>query len=91
MKFMMTFTWTPDAETRAEAIARFQNKGGVPPDGVTLLGRWTSADLSCGFGLFETDDPRKLAQFAYAWNDLMQLRLAPVLDDEALASVFAAV
>jgi hypothetical protein len=89
MKFVMTFTWTPDTDTRAEAIARFQQNGGVPPDGVTLLGRWTRADLSGGFGLFETDDPKKLAQFAYMWNDLMQLALVPVIEDEALASVLA--
>jgi hypothetical protein len=45
MKFMLTFTWNPDADTRATEIERFQKTGGVPPQGVKLLGRWTRADL----------------------------------------------
>nr|WP_244212291.1 DUF3303 family protein [Paraburkholderia hospita] len=46
MKFMLTFTWTPDARIREEAIERFQKTDGLPPAGATLLGRWTRADLS---------------------------------------------
>lgn len=91
MKFLMTFDWTPDAEDRAEGIARFQQTGGEPPEGVTLLGRWTRADLSGGFALLETDDPKKLAAFAYEWNDLMELDITPVLADEELLSVIESV
>jgi hypothetical protein len=60
MKFILTFDWTPDAEERAEGIARFQKTGGFPPKGVRLLGRWTRADLSGGFALLESDDATKL-------------------------------
>ena len=65
MKFMLTFSWTPDAKARAEGIGRFQKTGGLPPEGVKLLGRWTRTDLSAGFDLLETDDPRKLTEFSY--------------------------
>jgi len=84
MKFMLTFDWTPDTQTRAEGIARFQKSGDLP-QGVALLGRWTRADLSGGFDLLETDDPAKLAEFAYRWSDLMDLEITPVLVDQELA------
>lgn len=86
MKFMMTFSWTPDPQRRAEGIARFNRTGGVPPDGVKLLGRWTQADLGGGFDLLETEDAGKLTEFAYMWSDLMELKITPVLDDQALVA-----
>jgi hypothetical protein len=85
MKFILTFTWTPDAQKRAEGIARFQKTGGLPPEGVKLLGRWTKADLSGGFDLLETEDAKKLLEFAYMWGDLMELSVFPVLEDQELS------
>jgi hypothetical protein len=87
MKFMMTFHWAPDAQQRAEGIERFQRTGGLPPDGVRLVGRWTRADLGGGFDLLETDDAAKLTEFAYQWSDLMELEITPVLEDAELAGV----
>ncbi|AKM05374.1 MULTISPECIES: DUF3303 domain-containing protein [Burkholderia cepacia complex] len=91
MKFMMTFHWAPDTQQRADAIERFQRTGGLPPDGVRLVGRWTRADLSAGFDLLETDDMKKLTEFAYQWSDLMELDIAPVLDDAELGEVLGRV
>jgi hypothetical protein len=91
MKFMMTFHWAPDTQQRAEGIARFQRNGGLPPDGVQLLGRWTRADLGAGFDLLETDDMKKLTEFAYQWSDLMHLDIVPVLDDAELGEVLGRV
>ncbi|MFC5475702.1 DUF3303 domain-containing protein [Paraherbaspirillum soli] len=87
MKFITTFSWKADAQIRNEAIARFQKTGGLPPKGVTLLGRWTRADFNGGFDLVETDDPQALAEFALMWSDLMELNTYPVLEDQALAAV----
>ena len=87
MKFMMTFDWTPDTKTRAEAIARFRNTGGLPPKGAKLLGRWTRADISGGYDLLESDDPQALAEFALMWSDLMHVTIVPVLEDGQLAEV----
>ncbi len=91
MKFMMTFRWAPDTQQRAEAIERFQQTGGLPPDGIQLVGRWTCADLSAGFDLLETDDMKKLTEFAYQWSDLMELDIRPVLDDAELGEVLGRV
>lgn len=91
MKFMLTFTWAPDARIREEAIERFQKTGGLPPTGVTLLGRWTRADLSGGFDLLEADDLRKVTEFAYMWSDLMKMDITPVVEDDDLNAVFRTV
>ena len=87
MKYMLTFNWTPDPETRAESIARFQQTGGLPPAGVKLLGRWTRVDFSGGFGLVESDDPLALAEFALMWSDLMTIGISPIIEDEGLSEV----
>jgi len=87
MKFILTFTWSPDTQTRAETIARFQKTGGLPPKGAKLLGRWTRVDLSGGVDLLESDAPQALAEFAWQWSDLMKMEIFPVLEDQELASV----
>lgn len=87
MKFMLTFNWKPDTKTRDEGIARFRKTGAQPPKGAKLLGRWTRADFSGGFDLLESDDPQALAEFALMWSDLMELTIAPVLEDEQLSAV----
>jgi hypothetical protein len=87
MKFIVTFDWKPDTKQREEGIARFRKTGGMPPKGATLLGRWTRADFSGGYDLVESEDPQALAEFALQWSDLMELRIAPVLEDEQLTAV----
>jgi hypothetical protein len=87
MKFMLTFTTTPDKEKRNEAIARFLKTGGQPPKGAKLLGRWTRLDFSQGYDLLESDDPKVLIEFALAWNDVMQIEIVPVIEDQGLSEV----
>jgi hypothetical protein len=83
MKFILTFTMPP--ETRDEAITRFLETGGQPPPGVTLLGRWTQLDLCAGFVLLESEDAQALTAFAHRWSDLLELTMAPVLEDRELS------
>jgi hypothetical protein len=85
MTFILTFTLPP--ETRDEAIARFLETRGQPPPAVTLLGRWTQLDLCGGFVLLESEDPHALAAFAHGWSDVVELTIAPVLEDQALSEV----
>ncbi|HSQ03411.1 MAG TPA: DUF3303 family protein [Burkholderiales bacterium] len=88
MKFMLIFSWKSAIEARDHAIARFKTTGGQPPEGVTLLGRWTRADFNGGFALLETDDPAALGDFSMMWSDIMELTIVPVLNDSELAGVF---
>jgi hypothetical protein len=89
MKFMVTFTLQPDSKKRAQGIARFKKIGTKVPAGAKFIGRLTRADLSGGFVLLETTDPKALADFAYDWSDLMELSVVPVVEDEGLSKVFA--
>jgi hypothetical protein len=88
MKFMVTFSLPADPAKRTEGIARFKKMGATAPGGAKFIGRLTRADLSGGFVLLETDEPRQLADFAYAWSDILELEITPVLEDEGLAQVF---
>jgi hypothetical protein len=87
MKFMLTFTTTPDKEKRNEAISRFLKTGGLPPKGAKLLGRWTRLDFSKGYDLLESDEPKALTEFALAWNDIMEIEIVPVIEDQQIAEV----
>jgi hypothetical protein len=87
MKFILSFSWKPNTQTRDEGIARFRKTGGQPPAGVKLLGRWTRADFSGGFDLLESADSQALAEFALTWSDLMELTIVPVLEDQELSEV----
>lgn len=87
MKFILTFSWEPDRQKRDEGIARFLKTGGQPPKGATLLGRWTRLDLSGGFVLLDSNDPKALTEFGLMWNDLMTLAIIPVAEDAELADV----
>ena len=90
MKFMLLFKITSDKAKRNEAIQRFLKKGGQPPKGAKLLGRWTAADFSHGFDLLESDDPKALTQFALEWSDLMEQQITPVVEDRDLLEVLKA-
>jgi Protein of unknown function (DUF3303) len=85
MQFILTFTVPP--ATRDAAMARFLETGGQPPPGVRLLGRWTQLDLCGGFVVLESEDPHALAAFAHGWSDVVELTIAPVLEDQALSEV----
>jgi len=87
MTFMLTFSWEPDRARRDEGIARFLRTGGMPPNGVKLLGRWTRLDMSGGFVLLESEDSKALAESSLMWNDLMSLAIVPIAGDAELADV----
>jgi hypothetical protein len=89
MKFMLTFAIKPQSNNRDEAIARFKRTGADMPKGARLLGRWTAADFSGGFVLVESDDAAALTENSLRWSDLMELRIAPVLEDTQLGEVLA--
>jgi hypothetical protein len=84
---MVTFTIPSDKAKRDEAIARFKKTGGPPPQGATLLGRWTQLDMSTVYVLVESDDPKALAGYAIDWSDLLMVETAPVMEDTELSDV----
>jgi Domain of unknown function (DUF3303) len=80
-------TCTVPPARRDAALARFLETSGQPPPGVRRLGRWTQFDLCGGFVVLESEDPHALAAFAHGWSDVVELTIAPVLEDQALSEV----
>ncbi len=79
MKYMITFPLPKD--TFKETMARFLDNGGLPPAGVTMLGRWHSLSTSESFVLAETDDPTGVYRWLASWSDLLDFRVIPVIED----------
>jgi hypothetical protein len=61
-----------------------QEDGGQRPQGVKLLGRWTPTDFSGGYFLLENENAGALTELALQWSDLIEVELAPVVDDKAV-------
>ena len=89
MKFMTT--WHARPGTLREAVGRFLAGQGTPAAGVTLLGRWQSADFSGGFSLFESDNPVAIFETAAVWADLLDLKTTLVVEDADAGPVLAKV
>ena len=85
MKFMIT--WQMHSGKLHDTLAKFsqmtpkqdQALGGKQ---VKLVGRWHDLVRGRGVAIFETDDPQALSKYALAWNRVMDLDIAVVLDDE---------
>ena len=87
MIHVMTFTFKP--EHRNAVIARFKETGGLPPEGVKMLGRWHGIGTNKGVCVAESDDPLAVAKWGQEWSDLMSFDIYPVLTDEEMAKVLS--
>ena len=80
MQFMITFPLTHHAYK--ERISRFLESGALPPEGLTMHGRWFTASHSKGFMLAETDDAKALFRWVSEWTDIIDFTVEPVVTDE---------
>ena len=87
MKFMMTYDI--HNESWHAAVSRFLETGGLPQEGLKLVGRWHSAAGRNGFLLLEGDDVSAIYRYAAEWHDFCDLVVTPVLEDEAAAAVLS--
>lgn len=85
MNFMVVWTFKPDHSK--DAIARFQETGGMPPAGVRMIARWHDVAGGRGFAITETDDPVAASKWCHDWTDLLSFEVIPVLNDEQLGQV----
>lgn len=85
MKYITSWIYDP---SNVDAITeRFQQTGGMPPDGVTMLGRWFDVAGGRGYALSESDNPVAMAKWVRGWSDLMSFEITPVVDDEQMMQV----
>lgn len=87
MKFMST--WSLREGQTATAAKRFLAGDGAPPPGITMLGRWHAADLSCGWALVECDDAQPLYANSVKWADELAMETVPVVEDQAAGEELA--
>ena len=88
MTFMITYKILP--AHRDAAQQRFKQGGGLPPEGIKMIGRHHKADGSGGFTLCESDDVVALAKWTQDWSDLLEFETSPVLDDKQFGIVLGA-
>ena len=88
MKTMVT--WSAKPGCVPEAVRRFLAGMAGPDEGVTILGRWHSVDMSIGFTLSESDSPAAHYAIAAKWADIMDLKTYLVIEDSEVGPLMAA-
>lgn len=86
MKFLVS--WTLPPATFRPAVARFLEGGGMPPAGVTLIGRWHGMS-GAGCAVVETDDDKALYDWVAEWSEFLPMQTTPVLEDADAGEVLS--
>jgi len=85
MKFHISYEFAP--ESRNEIQAQFKETGGLPGEGVTLIGRYYAIEGLTGFILAESDDPIAIGKWMQEWTHSISFEIVPVVDDAGIAEV----
>ena len=85
MQFLIHFKIKP--EHRDANFNHVKEKGHGEPPGVKLLGPWFALNQQAGWAIAETDDPIDIGKWMYAWSDLNELEIIPVVDDAGQRSI----
>jgi Protein of unknown function (DUF3303). len=86
MKFMIT--WRIPVGCYKAAAERFLSTGAPDAAGMKTLGRWHVPASYSGWHLVE-GDPVAVAELHAGWADVLELEIAPVLDDSEAATGIA--
>ena len=88
MKFMVTWDVHPDQ--RVEVMTMWSSLSAEERadvgTGVRLIGRWHNLAEYTGVAVVEADDATALMVYLGQWNPVMDINVAPVLDDEESAA-----
>ena len=58
---------------------RFRDQGRQITDGVSYVGSWVTADLTCCFQVMEAADRSALNEWMARWADLVDFEVVPVI------------
>ena len=89
MKFMVKWTiretnWLPILKHWSAMTPQQRADGGA---GVRILGRWHDMAARSGVAILEATDLAAVLHYAGQWNPVMDLDIAPVVDDEESAAI----
>ena len=85
MQFMVKYNVAP--EYRDQVQQQFKATGGLPPEGVEMLGRWHNAPSLCGYILCETDNPVAIGKWFQEWTPILSFEVEMVVSDGEIAEV----
>jgi hypothetical protein len=80
MLYMAIYTYDP--QERDEVIARRGEKGAIIPEGMKVIGEWSDMGGGRVFRLFEVADAKVAFAASYAWSDLGEIEIIPVMETE---------
>jgi hypothetical protein len=86
MKFLVQ--WSLPQSTFRPAVTRFLQAGGLPPAGVTLVGRWHGMNGK-GCAVVETTDAKALYAWVAEWMEFLPIETTPVLEDADAGAVLS--
>jgi len=86
MKYLVQ--WTVSQQTSRQAVERFLQTGGKPPDGVTQLGRWFGLN-GTGCSVVEAADAKGVFALVSEWQEYLQISATPVLEDDEAGEILA--
>jgi len=89
MKFMVN--WKVHPEKRHEVLKQWcsmtpEQRVNAGPD-VKIIGRWHDEVGFTGVAICETNSAAALSLYLLQWNGVMDMDIAPVLDDDESAAV----
>ena len=82
--------WMFSPEVRNDAYDQFLETGGLPPEGVKMIGRWHDVAALEGYIIAETDNVSLIGKWLTEWNDKLIFETVPVILDEEAAEVVRA-
>jgi len=88
MLFHIKFKFSP--EVRNATYDQFLETGGLPPEGVKMIGRWHDMGALEGYLIAETDNVALIGKWLTEWNDKLVFETVPVIPDEEAAEVVRA-
>jgi hypothetical protein len=85
MKYMISWM-LPMGHEYHTARDRFLKTGGLPPAGVTMVGRWHGMNRR-GFAIAESTDGKALYAWMAQWADVLEIDVTPCLEDAEAGAV----
>jgi hypothetical protein len=90
MKFMVS--WRIHADKRQAAFSAFSQMSTADDkkdmgNKIKLIGRWHDLSEFTGVAICESDDAQAIASWALNWNNVLDIKTVPVLDDAEARAV----
>lgn len=90
MRFLVSWQVHPDK--RHDALKAFSQMSAADDaedtgENLKLIGRWHDLVSFTGVAICETSDPSAVHKWLLNWNDVIDVEVAPVLDDEETRAI----